>query len=278
MDISHNTTSSKHHQTYQRIVDSGMSLLTLEMLMAMVMKILQLEHLLLVLFLCTTVMRTSSLVSIKLHYCFKLIFQSQPILDHYQHIKAEEFDLTSGSGFGFSVAKQSMDANEKGVINLAVGAPFESSVIVMKTRRVVSFDPEIRLKKPRHIDPQQSSKRSVNCKYDPHRLLYFIDFMVEYDISLNNLNIEDELSITKLTMQAELTQLDSRAKLGSKLEPVRVLNKRKKLNFQINSAGDNFVTKNLKDLKMTMKFIFSLGCEGDPAGCPLFSPFEGLFT
>ena len=66
--------------------------------------------------------------------------------------------MISGSGFGFSVAKHTMDGNGKGIINLAVGAPFESSVIVMKTRRVVSFDPEIRLKKPRNIDPQQSSK------------------------------------------------------------------------------------------------------------------------
>ena len=102
--------------------------------------------------------------------------------------------------------------------------------------------------------------------------------MMEYGITLNNLNIEDELSTTELTMQAELVQLDSRAKLKTKVESVRILSKRNELKFRIDSAGDNFVTENLKDLKMTIKFIFSLGCEGDPSGCPLFSPFEGLFT
>ena len=73
---------------------------------------------------------------------------------------AEDFALSAGSGFGFSISKGVLNVNQGGNVNFAIGAPFESSVVVFKTRKVVVFDPEIEIT-PDDIDPEQSSKYLV---------------------------------------------------------------------------------------------------------------------
>ena len=60
-------------------------------------------------------------------------------------ITAEELNVQIGPGFGYSLSKEISDADNNGLDDFAVGAPFGESVVVLRSRPVISFRPAVML-------------------------------------------------------------------------------------------------------------------------------------
>ena len=79
-------------------------------------------------------------------------------LEHNQRIDAENFQLPISSGFGYSLSKEISDVDSNGFKDIAIGAPFSGSAVILRSRPVISFQPKVRFKLMNEINPEVKSK------------------------------------------------------------------------------------------------------------------------
>ena len=87
-----------------------------------------------------------------------MYFKCTCFLEHYQRINAEEFQLPINSGFGYSLSKEISDVDSNGFNDTAVGAPFDGSAVILRSRPVVSFQPIVWFETMNDINPEVKSK------------------------------------------------------------------------------------------------------------------------
>ena len=78
--------------------------------------------------------------------------------DIYHRINAKDFQLPINSGFGYSLSKEISDVDSNGFKDTAVGAPFNGSAVILRSRPVISFQTKIRFEPLNDIDPEVKSK------------------------------------------------------------------------------------------------------------------------
>ena len=76
----------------------------------------------------------------------------------YQRINAKDFQLPINSGFGYSLSKEISDVDSNDFKDIAAGAPFGGSAVVLRSRPVVSFQTQVTLVTQGDIDPKVKSK------------------------------------------------------------------------------------------------------------------------
>ena len=126
--------------------------------------------------------------------------------ESYQEIKGSE----SGSGFGYALSRQ-IDQS------FAVGAPFKNSVVVFKTRRVVSFTPESNIS-PHQIDPRSSEftlELEVRLDKFPSNVNpYTIKGKLDFDSFTTDKFIFDSLEPFEMVKQKERFRVNVKPKVG----------------------------------------------------------------
>ena len=142
--------------------------------------------------------------------------------ESYQEIKGSE----SGSGFGYALSRQ-IDQS------FAVGAPFKNSVVVFKTRRVVSFTPESNIS-PHQIDPRSSE--------------FTLELEVRLDKFPSNVNpytIKGKLNFDSFTTDKFI--FDS-------LEPFEMVKQKERFRVNVKpNVGENFVSDKAEGLFNNLK-------------------------
>ena len=79
--------------------------------------------------------------------------------DHYQVLKAQDFNFPVKSGFGYSLSKEISDVDSNGFTDLAVGAPLADagSAIILRSRPVIDFKSQVIFPNLPDINPDQKS-------------------------------------------------------------------------------------------------------------------------
>ena len=70
-------------------------------------------------------------------------------------ITAEELNVQIGSGFGYSLSKEILDVDLNGLDDFAVGAPFDESAVVLRSRPVITFTHKVKFYGEQSIDPKE---------------------------------------------------------------------------------------------------------------------------
>ena len=149
----------------------------------------------------------------------------------------------SGSGFGYSLSKNLIDVDDNGANDFAVGAPFDNSVSLYKTRKVVSFTPSVTIR-PSEID---GAVKGFN-----------VTFTIELDGEQSDQKIYATISLEK----------------SSKFEPESItkfgVEKETKKNVTLRARNNNFVPKDssIKSFWINGIVTFDLGCFQSSVACP----------
>ena len=79
--------------------------------------------------------------------------------DHYQVLKAEDFNFPAKSGFGYALSKEISDVDSNGFADLAVGAPLAEvgSAVVLRSRPVIDFKSHVIFPNLPDINPDEKS-------------------------------------------------------------------------------------------------------------------------
>ena len=76
--------------------------------------------------------------------------------DHYQIIEAKDLaPLSKGSGFGYSLSKEISDVDSNQFNDFAVGAPYDESAVVLRSRPVITFTHKVQFYGEPSIDPKE---------------------------------------------------------------------------------------------------------------------------
>ena len=73
-------------------------------------------------------------------------------------IDAEDFQFPINSGFGYSLSKEISDIDSNGFKDIAVGAPFDGSAVILRSRPVIYFKPRVWFTTLNDIIPEQNGK------------------------------------------------------------------------------------------------------------------------
>ena len=107
--------------------------------------------------------------------------------EHYQKLRAEDFNLPIQSGFGSSLSKEIADVDSNGFNDFAIGAPFHGSAIILRSRPVVSFKPsKVEFDALPDIDPGQKNF-TLKLRIKTREWTHFIqDVYAKIDLSFDD--------------------------------------------------------------------------------------------
>ena len=149
----------------------------------------------------------------------------------------------SGSGFGYSLSKNLIDVDGNGANDFAVGAPFDNSVSLYKTRKVVSFTPSVTIR-PSEIDGAVKE--------------FEVTFTIELDDKQSDQRIYASINLEK----------------SSKFEPESItkfeVEKRTEEIVTLRARNNNFVPKDssIKSFWINGNVTFDLNCFDSSVACP----------
>ena len=61
-------------------------------------------------------------------------------------------------GFGYALSKEEVDVDKNKFNDLVVGAPFADSAVLLKSRQVLSFQKDFKIKSIEAVDPENQGK------------------------------------------------------------------------------------------------------------------------
>ena len=76
-------------------------------------------------------------------------------------IEAEDLqELHRGSGFGYSLSKEISDVDLNRFNDFAVGAPYDESAVVLRSRPVITFTHKVQFYGEPSIDPKEQGNQN----------------------------------------------------------------------------------------------------------------------
>ena len=70
--------------------------------------------------------------------------------------------LPKATGFGYSLSKEISDVDSNQFNDFAVGAPYDESAVVLRSRPVISFTQKVRFLGKPSIDPTEKGTTHLN--------------------------------------------------------------------------------------------------------------------
>ena len=134
--------------------------------------------------------------------------------EHYQRIRAEDFNFPAKSGFGYSLSKELSDIDSNGYNDLAIGAPFNGSAVILRSRPLVSFQPsKIEFDPYPHINPEEERftlKLRIETKNWTHNTQnVYADVEVQYDERIEWLDSDSSKIRFKITNNEPLSHIQN---------------------------------------------------------------------
>ena len=71
------------------------------------------------------------------------------------------FRSTPLKGFGYALSKEEVDIDKNQFNDMVVGAPFSDSAVLLKSRPVLSFKPDIKIEPIDAVDPKNKGKTKL---------------------------------------------------------------------------------------------------------------------
>ena len=168
---------------------------------------------------------------------------------HFGRFQKLELKGLNLKGFGYSISKEVVDVDANQFNDLAVGAPFSDSAVLLKSRPVIRFKPVVKAFGPSAVDPKSGR--------------FEVDLRIE-----NMINTQGK---GKVKIDVELN--DDRVNKPDSVNDQDITSGQKNIKVIFTSSNDFGVTENdleePKPIRINFKLQFELNCR-QGLKCPVF--------